>query len=147
MRISCPVCSTSIEVSDSHIGKKGRCTNCKSKFIIPEQPDAEFEILEHGEIPTDDVEEKSTSILQFPVGRKPARAAARFRLSRREVNHGANPVIIVSGFLIMVALVALFTWKEDNGTTKPAPETAGKTIARQRNNPPPPTGTVGTHTI
>ena len=143
MRISCPVCSTSIEVSDSHIGKKGRCTNCKSKFIIPEQPDAEFEILEHGEIPADDIQEEPTSILQFPAGRKPARVAARFRLSRREVNNGANPVIIVSGFLIMVSLVALFTWKEDKGATKPAAVTAEKPVAGQRDNPQPPTGPEG----
>jgi hypothetical protein len=140
MRIACPVCSISIEVSDSHTGKKGRCTNCRSKFIIPEQSDAEFEILERGEIPADDKQGKSSSILQFPARKKPAGAAARFRLSRRDVSNKATPVLIVSGFLMMAALVTLFTWKEDNGAKKPA-ETVKKPTASQKANPHHPTGT------
>ncbi len=141
MRISCPVCSTSIEVSDAHIGKKGRCTNCRSKFIVPERSDAEFEILERGEIPAEDAQAKPSSILQFPARKKPTRATARFQLSRRDVSNRANPVIIVSGFLIMVALVALFTWQEDHSAKKPAPGTVEKPTASQKANPQPPTGT------
>jgi mono/diheme cytochrome c family protein len=53
MNICCPICATSIEVSKFLVGHKGRCPNCASKFIIPETPDGEIEILERGTIPAD----------------------------------------------------------------------------------------------
>ena len=51
MQIHCPICSTSIDVSQDHAGHKGRCLNCGTKFIIPEDPDGNIEILERGETP------------------------------------------------------------------------------------------------
>ena len=50
MQIHCPICSTSIDVSEDHAGHKGRCVNCSTKFIIPEDPSGNIEILERGEI-------------------------------------------------------------------------------------------------
>ena len=78
MRITCPVCSTSIEVSDSHVGKKGRCTSCSSKFIIPGQPEADFEILERGGIPADDSVEQTPATMKFPAKAKATRAGGPF---------------------------------------------------------------------
>ena len=139
MRISCPVCSTSIETSDSHIGKKGRCTNCRSKFIIPEGSDSEFEILEHGEIPADDLTENPASTLQFPAGQERTKAAAQFRLSRRNNGSRLNPLLMISGFLILASLLTLFTWEKDNSAKKPLPGTTKKTIAGQGENSQPST--------
>jgi hypothetical protein len=51
MQIHCPICSTSIDVSEDHAGHKGRCLNCSTKFIIPEDPNDNIEILERGESP------------------------------------------------------------------------------------------------
>ena len=51
MQIHCPICSTSIDVSEDHAGHKGRCLNCSTKFIIPEDPNGNIEILERGESP------------------------------------------------------------------------------------------------
>ena len=56
MKISCPICSTEIEVSKFLVGQKGRCPRCASKFIIPENPGDETEILERGEIPEEEPE-------------------------------------------------------------------------------------------
>ncbi len=128
MRINCPVCSTSIEVSKAHIGKKGRCTNCSSKFIIPDLPEAEYEILERGEIPAGNSVEKKSATLQFPAGKKTSRPAARFRVSRQEVSSANNPVMIISGVLILAALIALFSWEEN--------QTAGKSSTREASGNP-----------
>ncbi|MEO1861165.1 MAG: MJ0042-type zinc finger domain-containing protein, partial [Verrucomicrobiales bacterium] len=49
MQIHCPICSTSIDVSEDHAGHKGRCVNCSTKFIIPNDPEGNIEILERGE--------------------------------------------------------------------------------------------------
>lgn len=49
MQIHCPICSTSIDVSEDHAGHKGRCVNCSTKFIIPDEPEGNIEILEKGE--------------------------------------------------------------------------------------------------
>ncbi|MEE2714829.1 MAG: CAP domain-containing protein [Verrucomicrobiota bacterium] len=126
MRINCPVCSTSIEVSEAHIGKKGRCSSCSSKFIIPELPEAEYEILERGEIPAGNSVEKNSAILQLPAGKKPSRPAARFRVSRQEVTSANNPVTIISGILILAALIVLFSWEENQTAGKPSTrETSG----------------------
>ena len=127
MRINCPVCSTSIEVSEAHVGKKGRCTNCSSKFIIPDLPEAEYEILERGEIPAGNSVEKKSATLQLPAGKKPARPAARFRVSRQEVSSVNNPVTIISGVLILAALIVLFSWEENQTAGKPSTrEASGK---------------------
>lgn len=47
MEIHCPVCSTAIEITEAHLGAKGRCFQCQSKFIIP-NPGEQFQILEQG---------------------------------------------------------------------------------------------------
>ena len=125
MRITCPICSTSIEVSQSHVGKKGRCTNCTSKFIIPEQDDAEFEILERGEIPgLDPVKEKPAG-LRVPGAGTGKRSRARFRISNNDERNRNNPVLILSILLIVAALIVLFSPKEggDPGNSLTAQET------------------------
>ena len=45
-KIDCPVCSTVVRLSWDNIGEKGRCEECSSKFIVPENPCGEIEILE-----------------------------------------------------------------------------------------------------
>ncbi len=50
-KIDCPVCSTVVRVSWHNIGEKGRCEECSSKFIVPEDPGGEIVILERGEVP------------------------------------------------------------------------------------------------
>ena len=45
-KINCPVCSTVVRVNWTNIGKKGRCEECNSKFVVPDQPGDEMEILE-----------------------------------------------------------------------------------------------------
>ena len=146
MRITCPVCSTSIEVSNSHIGKKGRCTNCSSKFIIPELPEAEYEILERGEIPTDDPVEQTSTILRFPARRKPTRPVARFRVSRQEFSSVKNPVTMISGVLILAALIVLFSWEEDQSAGKASPHDMSATARapQQHGTPQRPSGTAQT---
>jgi len=119
MRITCPICSTSIEVSQSHVGKKGRCTNCTSKFIIPEQDDAEFEILERGEIPGFDPVNKNPASLRVPGQRKSKRTRARFRVSSNDERSKNNPVLMLSILLIVAALVVLFSPKENRGSGNP----------------------------
>lgn len=47
MEIHCPVCSSAIEITEAHLGAKGRCFQCQSKFIIP-HPGEQFQILEQG---------------------------------------------------------------------------------------------------
>ena len=51
MQINCPICSTTIDITEAHVGQKGRCVTCNSKFIIPEQLNGEFQILERGVAP------------------------------------------------------------------------------------------------
>ena len=51
-KIDCPVCSTVVRVNWANIGKKGRCEDCSSKFIVPEDPGGEIEILERCEVAT-----------------------------------------------------------------------------------------------
>ncbi len=51
MIFPCPNCETTIDVDDSHIGGKGRCPTCATKFVIPENADAEIEIVEYGAPP------------------------------------------------------------------------------------------------
>jgi predicted Zn finger-like uncharacterized protein len=51
-KIDCPVCSTVVRVSWDNIGEKGRCEECSSKFMVPENPGGEIVILERGEVAT-----------------------------------------------------------------------------------------------
>ena len=51
MEIKCPICSIPIDVAEEHIGQKGRCPTCASKFIVSEDPSEEPEILHRGEVP------------------------------------------------------------------------------------------------
>ncbi|MCP4849147.1 MAG: hypothetical protein GY899_14490 [Verrucomicrobiaceae bacterium] len=50
--LNCPVCSTVVRVSWVNIGKKGRCEGCDSKFVVPECPGGEVEILESCGVPS-----------------------------------------------------------------------------------------------
>jgi hypothetical protein len=56
MQILCPVCSTSIDITEDHLGQKARCLGCTSKFIIPATVGGEFQILERGSATTPPVE-------------------------------------------------------------------------------------------
>ena len=42
MKIECPICSMQIDITKAHVGRKGRCSRCESKFIIPANPDDDF---------------------------------------------------------------------------------------------------------
>ncbi len=75
MQIHCPICSTSIDVSEDHAGHKGRCVNCSTKFIIPNDPEGNIEILERGEtIQTQSESDSSAGSIQEDesVSRAPA---------------------------------------------------------------------------
>ena len=63
-KIDCPVCSTVVRVNWANIGKKGRCEDCSSKFIVPESPGEEMEILERGEACADRVEQQSSADIE-----------------------------------------------------------------------------------
>ena len=118
MRITCPTCSASIEVNQSHIGKKGRCIECGSKFIIPDQDGAEFNILEKGEIPDREQVRQKKAILRVPRQGRSKRSVTRFRVSSNKADSKNNPVLIVSSLLIVVALVIIFSPKEDQNPRK-----------------------------
>ena len=48
MRINCPTCELAFEVSDKQAGQKALCPDCETRFIIPLDPDGEFEVLSVG---------------------------------------------------------------------------------------------------
>ena len=130
MRITCPICSASIEVSQSHIGKKGRCIECGSKFIIPDQDGAEFKILEKGEIPDRETVKEKKAVLRVPSQGRGKRPVTRFRVRSNNATSKNNPVLIVSSLLIVAALAIIFSPKEDqsprksltdNSSAKPVP--------------------------
>ena len=118
MQIHCPICSTSIDVSQDHAGHKGRCLNCSTKFIIPEDPDGNIEILERGETPqvqsgTDSPAESmegddvvgSAPALNAPVLNAPALNAPATRtytaVRPRYQKKSGSPM----GFLFIVVLI------------------------------------------
>ena len=47
-KLNCPVCSTVVRVSWVNLGKKGRCENCHSKFIVPEKKGGEIKMIARG---------------------------------------------------------------------------------------------------
>ncbi len=51
MQIHCPLCSTSIDITEAHLGQKARCLGCQAKFVIPTTVGGQFEILERGNNP------------------------------------------------------------------------------------------------
>jgi mono/diheme cytochrome c family protein len=132
MKISCPICDTSIEVSKFLVGQKGRCPRCSSKFLIPESEDGEIDLLERGEIPKDEpapapepqaapaAPEKSKSEEQ-PVA-SPPKVSTRPAAGKRRVmpatgggtapRTAARPVVIKQssgafGFFFAIILAAL----------------------------------------
>jgi len=131
MNISCPICDTSIEVSKFLVGQKGRCPNCSSKFIIPESPDDEMEVLERGEVPKQAPEPVAPPPPQEEPAPAPAPAPAAVEKSpepakkaettgaRRvmpatgaPVHSHARPVVVKQssgafGFLFAIVLAAL----------------------------------------
>ena len=46
MRIECPKCATVLEVADDQAEKKGRCSSCKTKFLIPANSKDEIKIID-----------------------------------------------------------------------------------------------------
>ena len=52
------MCSTVVSVSWTNLGKKGRCEDCHSKFIVPERPGDEIKIIERGETCADQVDHR-----------------------------------------------------------------------------------------
>ncbi|MGI9240632.1 MAG: c-type cytochrome domain-containing protein [Verrucomicrobiales bacterium] len=129
MKISCPICQTPIEVSKFLVGQKGRCPNCSSKFIIPESPEDEAEVLERGEIPEQapaPAEEPSPAPAapepaapekaQAPVKAAAAKGAAVaprvMPATGAPVRSQARPVVVKQssgtfGFLFAIVLAAL----------------------------------------
>ena len=118
MQIHCPICSTSIDVSEDHAGHKGRCLNCSTKFIIPEDPNGNIEILERGEAPhvqseSDNAAESKEGVesaghapvLNAPALNAPALNAPATRsytaVRPRYQKKSGSPM----GFLIIVVLV------------------------------------------
>ena len=118
MQIHCPICSTSIDVSEDHAGHKGRCLNCSTKFIIPEDPNGNIEILERGEEPhvqseSDNAAESKEGVesaghapvLNAPALNAPALNAPATRsytaVRPRYQKKSGSPM----GFLIIVVLV------------------------------------------
>jgi len=57
-KLNCPVCSTVVRVSWVNLGKKGRCENCHSKFIVPEKKGEEIKIIERGTDHSHSVDER-----------------------------------------------------------------------------------------
>jgi mono/diheme cytochrome c family protein len=131
MKISCPICDTSIEVSKFLVGQKGRCPRCASKFLIPESPDDEMEVLERGEIPDDEPEPappppppKSKSKPEpEPIAEKESSSPPKVRpatgtrgprmpATGAPVRTAARPVVVKQssgafGFLFAIVLAAL----------------------------------------
>ena len=129
MKISCPICETSIEVSKFLVGQKGRCPRCSSKFIIPESPEDEMEILERGEIPADEAvpvppppppppiaEPEPQPVAETPAAAAAASSASAARpvmpATGAPVRKAARPVVVKQssgafGFLFAIVLAAL----------------------------------------
>jgi uncharacterized protein YkwD len=110
MEINCPICTIPIELTKEHIGQKGRCPNCESKFIIPPVPDGEFQILHRGRIPDKVQVRKLTPALppggQVVRGRIPARSSLR---------KSGSPAGMIATATICAAAVAGFILLRDKG--------------------------------
>ena len=111
MEIKCPICSISIEVTEEHIGHKGRCPCCESKFIIPASPGGEFQILHRGEIPNK-VPGRKVSLVMPAKGRE-VRRRMPARLSTRE---SGPPVGMIAAATACVAVLVGFIVLRDNGS-------------------------------
>ncbi len=48
MRINCPTCEIEFEISGKQVGQKALCPDCETRFIIPTDPNGEFEVLSVG---------------------------------------------------------------------------------------------------
>ena len=139
MQINCPICSTAIDITEAHIGHKGRCITCNSKFIIPEQLNGEFEILERGEAhreekkgaepprvkpPIEKVEPVNTPVIT--AGRKPAlkvpvagASSARSYALRSQKKSGAAGFWITMLLLGGAGTFAYFQFFADKDVTDP----------------------------
>ena len=111
MQIHCPICSTSIDVSEDHAGHKGRCVKCSTKFIIPDGPGGNIEILERGEIiqaqsESDNDSSSSVPALNAPALNAPAlnvpAATSHATVRPRYQKKSGSPI----GFLFIVVLIS-----------------------------------------
>ncbi|MFP6872130.1 MAG: hypothetical protein VCA55_01360 [Verrucomicrobiales bacterium] len=50
MRIHCPICSTTVEAAEAHIGDEGQCASCGAGFIVPAHPNDRIEIIAPGKL-------------------------------------------------------------------------------------------------
>ena len=160
MLIQCPICTTSIEVTNAQIGQKGRCQKCESKFIIPEDPDAEFEILERGEAPEEESPDEESSdeessdeessdevspdeesrpkvALKLPAKGTPVRAGFRLRPGRsKQSSAGFLVAIIVTGVGLAFGLNAINNHRDKALAAEPA-EIPDSPTAGESNTPQP----------
>jgi uncharacterized protein YkwD len=120
MEIKCPVCSTPIEITEEHIGQKGRCPGCESKFIIPENPDEEFQILHRCEVP-DEVPKHKVELVRSP--RDPSnRRRMPVRLRSKE---SRSPVVLIAVMICAAVLMGFFFLRNKDGDAQaahPSPE-------------------------
>ena len=100
MEIKCPVCSIPIEVTADHIGQKGRCPSCESKFIIPKNSGDEVQILHRGEV-TDDAPKRKVSLVTSPKAQpRGQRVPARLNLRQKRSPLGLYVLIVCVAALI-----------------------------------------------
>ena len=151
MQIHCPICSTAIDVPETHIGQKGRCMKCQTKFLIPPTPEAPFEILERGAVPAQAAASaeppKAKAATKMPVApaktpakkatpalkaAPPAVAARQVSMRHRPKKGGAIGFWIVAA-AVGIVMVALFPKLAGNrgetakgSSTTPAPKGAPK---------------------
>ncbi|MFT5410191.1 MAG: hypothetical protein ACI9NC_002918 [Verrucomicrobiales bacterium] len=114
MKIECPICSMQIEITKEHIGRKGRCDRCESKFIIPANPGDEFEILHRGEAP-----EKEPSTERLVLARAGAHPARSRPPIRTDLSTGGFPTGLVMGVAACVAVMIGFLIINGKGDKKP----------------------------
>ena len=134
MKIECPICSMSIEITKDHVGRKGRCTKCESKFIIPKDPDGDFEILPHrGEVPVEESESKPS--LMVPSKGQPRRRSAPVALVQK--SNGLPLGLFTAGAICSAVVIAwAISSNSDPGVPpeeSPAPPENGRAQACENN--------------
>ena len=123
MKIECPICSIAIEVTEEHVGRKGRCDRCESKFIVPADPQDEVEILHRGEAP---VEEQSVAKpLVVPAQNHRRRPQARSLVKTNDSPFGM--IAMIGIFVLTLVGVLAFLNKDETPEPTKAPEVAKTT--------------------
>ena len=136
MEIKCPICSISIEVTEDHIGQKGRCPSCESKFIIPKNSADEFQILHRGEVP-DEVPKRKVSLVTSPRGHTRGRSAP----AKLSVKQRGSPIGLYVVMIGAAALIGFTLSRNQDGGAQANQPTPGS----EAGSPPPlsPSGLPG----